>query len=801
MKGVIMAGGKGTRLRPLTCKRPKPMVPLLQKPVMQYSIEWLRDCGITDIAVTVQYLPDVIKDYFGDGSALGVNLTYFEETTPLGTAGSVKQAEQFLDEPFVVVSGDALTDLNLIDGIEFHEQNDSLVTIFMKQVEDPTEFGVIMTNEQNEIVRFLEKPSWSEVFSDTVNTGIYVMDPKIFTYIEADSMVDFSKEVFPKVLADQAGLYGFEATGYWSDIGNINQYRQAHFDLLDGKVRATLAGTEFGTDIWVEGHVVIEDGAEIVGPVSIGEGTRIRQGAKIGPYTIIGKDSIIDHRASLKRSILWERSYVGDSSELRGVTICEQVQIGPAVRAFEDSIVGSQTVIQEQATLQPEVKIWPNKKVQAGRVVSKSLIWNEGSVAQSLFKGHRVSGLANVEMTPDFVSKLGLAYGSLYLKGKNIHIATDGHPFSNLLKLTVAQSIQAIGHHVRDVGKTVIPVFRSGLENEQGDGGVFIKVQQKNQNKVELEFYGKKGFPITTNDQREMVQNLGMDSFKLTSFDSIGNYAREIAVDQHYVKRLISSLDVKSIQNRSWKVVVSGDGEANSLEILWRALNCHVVKAAPQLSITEFSDYVVEQKADIGLIFDESLQTLSVLNSDGAILSDEDHLSLYVYLELEKGEKEQVAIPVYAGSALEEIAASYESATLVRTKGSTLAMMETENTVQLCFYDAIYAAANLLNVLTVQNTSLDTVLSSFPKESIYFEEVTCHTEQKGMVMRKLMEQFQGNHLDLIDGVKVSHQEGGWTFIVPAQDEPIFTIYSQATEPVTAKQNTQIYVEKIKQIKQ
>ncbi len=378
-----MAGGKGTRLRPLTCNRPKPMVPLVQKPVMQYSIEWLREHGITDIAVTVQYLPDVIKNYFGDGSKFGVSLTYFEETTPLGTAGSVKQAEDFLDEPFVVVSGDALTDLNLYEGISFHYQRGSLVTIFMKHVDDPTEFGVITTDEQKKIVRFYEKPSWDQVFSHTVNTGIYVMDPKVFGYIEAEKMVDFSKEVFPRLLEENVGLFGFQADGYWSDIGNIQQYRQAQFDLLDGKVVASLAGDEFAPNIWMDGHAIIEDGAEITGPVSIGAGVRIRKGAKIGPYSIIGSQSLIDKYATLQQSVLWEQTSIGEASELKGLTVCDHVKIAPYVQANEQAIIGSNTTILEHVHIQAKVKIWPSKKVLANQIISESVLRSKGDIVKT----------------------------------------------------------------------------------------------------------------------------------------------------------------------------------------------------------------------------------------------------------------------------------------------------------------------------------------------------------------------------------------------------------------------------------
>ncbi len=236
MKAVIMAGGKGKRLRPLTCTLPKPMVPLVHKPVMEYSIELLKKHGITEIAVTLQYLPNIIKDYFGDGSRFGVELHYFEETNPLGTAGSIKNAEPFLNDRFIVLSGDGVTDFNLAKGIEFHVEKKALLTIFTKQVDNPQEYGVILTNEHDKIVDFLEKPSWNEVFGDTVNTGIYVLEPEIFNYLEAGIPTDFSKDLFPQLIKDQQALFGYKADGYWNDVGTLASYRETQYDMLNQKV-------------------------------------------------------------------------------------------------------------------------------------------------------------------------------------------------------------------------------------------------------------------------------------------------------------------------------------------------------------------------------------------------------------------------------------------------------------------------------------------------------------------------------------------------------------------------------------
>ena len=236
MKGLIMAGGEGTRLRPLTCGRPKPMVDVMGRPVMEYIIELMKNAGITDIAVTLMYMPHIITEHFGDGSKFGVRIKYYIEDTPLGTAGSVKNAQEFFDDTFIIVSGDSLTDIDIKKAAEIHKEKGSEATIVLKSVDNPLEYGIVVTDESGAIIRFLEKPSWSEVFSDTANTGIYILNPSVLSLIPPSERYDFSRDLFPKMLAGGHRMFGFVADGYWCDIGDLSAYKKCHFDILDKKV-------------------------------------------------------------------------------------------------------------------------------------------------------------------------------------------------------------------------------------------------------------------------------------------------------------------------------------------------------------------------------------------------------------------------------------------------------------------------------------------------------------------------------------------------------------------------------------
>ena len=246
MKAVVMAGGAGSRLRPLTVNRPKPMVPVVNKPVLVHILELLKRSGIEEVVLTLQFMADAVEDYIGDGSAMGMSINYAVEETPLGTAGSVKNAQQYLDDSFLVISGDALTDFDLASIIGFHRERGALATLTLYKVPNPLEYGVIILDVEGRVRQFLEKPSWGEVISDTVNTGIYVLEPEVLDYFAGGIPFDFSKDLFPALLERDDPMFGYVASGYWCDIGNLQEYMRASRDLWEGAAHLEPLGEDIG---------------------------------------------------------------------------------------------------------------------------------------------------------------------------------------------------------------------------------------------------------------------------------------------------------------------------------------------------------------------------------------------------------------------------------------------------------------------------------------------------------------------------------------------------------------------------
>ena len=279
VKAVIMAGGEGTRLRPLTSNQPKPMLPMANIPMMEHVVNLLRRHGFEDIVVTVAFMANAIRTYFGDGSEFGVRMVYATESTPLGTAGSVRNARDELDERFLVISGDVLTDIDLTQVVEFHDKRGGLATLALKAVDNPLEFGIVITREDGSIERFLEKPTWGQVFSDTINTGIYVLEPEIFDFIPEGQSVDFSGESFPEALEAGKELYGYVADGYWEDVGTLEAYLKSHQDILDERVQVDVNGFQLRPGVWLGKGAEIDPSVELVGPALIGDNCVIGPGA------------------------------------------------------------------------------------------------------------------------------------------------------------------------------------------------------------------------------------------------------------------------------------------------------------------------------------------------------------------------------------------------------------------------------------------------------------------------------------------------------------------------------------------
>ncbi len=812
MKAVVMAGGEGTRLRPLTSSRPKPLVPILNKPCMQHTIELLKRYGITDIVVTLYYLADEIEGYFGDGSELGVNLIYTVEDTPLGTAGSVKKAEEYLkDDTFIIVSGDALTDLDVEKALAFHREKQSVATLVLQHVDNPLEFGVVITDDSGRIRRFLEKPSWGEVFSDTVNTGMYILEPSIFEYMQPDKSYDWSQDIFPQILAEEKPMFGYVLGEYWTDVGSLQQYRQAQYEMLGGMTKLPIEGRREGGDIWIGAGTEIDPNARLIGPLCIGKNCRIKADAHIGPDTVIGDNCLVEEGAILQKAIVWDSNYIGARSRLTGCTVCFRCTIKEDVDIQEGAVVGDRCHIEAGSTIRPLIKLWPDKIIEAGSVVTMSLIW--GSKWQgALFRNLGVSGIANVEMTPDFACKLGASYGAFLKKGATVITSRDSTLVCRMLKRGLIAGLVSVGVNVLDNEGMSLPVTRHTVRSTNAAGGVHIRLAPDQPNLALVEFYDKNGIYLSTNGQRKIETIFYREDFGRTAADEVGVIEFVPRAIEQYSQDFFRLLNTEAVQKRSFKVIVdyaynriSGvlPQMLGQLETETIALNAYTdPKKSPKTTadrdelVQSLSEYLVTLNADMGVFLGDDGERLSVVDETGYILSGPDLLAVFALLVARAKPGAQVAVPVTAPSTIDRIMAEHGGG-VIRTKTDVRSLMGTaaegKEGIALAgdtaggfifpefhpAFDGLFSFAKLLELLAVQETSLSEVRALLPPYFMASETVSCPWEVKGRIMRVLTAESEGTHTELVDGIKTYHDDGSWVLVLPDASEPNFRIYAEA----------------------
>ncbi len=787
-----MAGGRGTRLRPLTCHVPKPIVPLMNKPVMEYSIEWLKQYGITNIAVTVQYLSDEIMEYFGDGRRFGVHLHYFEETTPLGTAGSVKHAQSFLDDTFVVISADTLTTIHLQQAIDFHFSKQALVTVLMHHEATPLSYGGMVTDQHGKIIHFVEKPKWNEVCSDFVNTGIYICHPAIFDYMPKHPPYDFSQHIFPYLIQHGHPIYGWQADGYWSDIGVIEQYHQTHIDLLNQRFVPSHY-KEIAPAVWVGKGVKIAQGVKLEGPIMIGDDARIDEHATVGPYTVIGPRSVIRKHASLKRSIVWKDVYIDQYSELRGAIVANDVYIGKKNEIFDYAVIGTKCKLENKVKVQHAAKIWPNKTITEKTKVKDSVVWGEQH-AKALFSEQGMKMHAYIDAHPLFITKLASAYSSLYEKESRILIGFDDHPFSKAMGMMFAQCLHMYGMHTNIYEGGYLPAFRYIIPHKQYHGGVFIKMLEHDE--VIIDIHDEYGYPIERETERAIEQQMKHEHACYMPMTQIGQPMEQKESDEWYVGALLQLIP-PSLLGR-WKVVVCSSPLLR--EIIERTLRSFAIQViwTENRDDEHIREQIKHEQAQFAIVLDHSGERFRIFDGQGTVLTNEEVISLYVLVSLLFSEKKKVAVPTWAPSVLHTLAERLHG-DIVYVKDTRREFLFAHHHESFHFYfDGLYACVQLLHLLSIERCSLRTIVSSIPTIHLSCRDVYCPWHERAAVMRKLLEESYDKHVDFTDGMKVYHEDGAWTLILPKVDEPTLTIYSQATNAQKAKEYTKYYIKKIRQ---
>lgn len=799
MKAVILAGGQGSRLLPLTETIPKPMVSVLDRPIMEYIVRHLHGFGISDMVTTLHYRPRAIRDHFADGSDFGLRMRYTLETEPLGTAGSVKLGEHYLDETFLVVGGDAMVDFDMQAFLDFHHANAAKVSLCLTRVRDPGEFGIVITDDGGRVQRFLEKPGPSEVFSDTVNTGIYLIEPDVLEHIPKGRPYDFSGDLFPALLEQGIPIYGYVATGYWSDIGTLEQLRQAHWDLLDGKVGLPIEGNLVQDGVWVGEGVDIHPDAEINAPCWFGDNVRVDRGARIGPYTVLASNVEVERQATVHRSIVRRNSFIGEASDLRNAIVARRTIIEAQCEIGDDVVIGSGCRLGRGVIVKQGVLVWPEKDIETGTTLLENVIW-ESFVRPSIFGSRGVSGLANLRITPEFAASLGKAFGTWVKKGRKVAVSRDAHPFSRLTKRALVSGLLSVGVNVDDLRESTGPVTRFLTAFAQDvSGGIHVRIADCHPNVSLIEMYTGSGLPLNRGARRKVEATFHRADFPKVSMDQVGRLAYPGGEHEHYLQNLLDRLNTDALRRKGEKVIFHAEDERTSSilgDLLDRSgvpyLHAGGLRVDEDGEVTREVASIARLNHAIAVLIRSNAEQFLLVDEGGTVLSidrveqlltsafirtapvDEpvylapDHPSFLRRLAEERG-REVVLTRKEPAARLEE--------TTGRTTGTDLWL---EFTHYYLGFDAVAGVLRLLEYLGMTGTSL----LDFERENPACHRDTlvlpCPWDEMGRVMRELAHRPEVSITEVPEGVRFNF-EGGRVYVLPSADVPQLTVTVESEE--------------------
>ncbi|MFA6571498.1 MAG: sugar phosphate nucleotidyltransferase [Bacteroidota bacterium] len=809
-KAVIMAGGFGTRLRPLTMNIPKPMVPIMNIPMMEHIVNLLRNHNITDIVSVLYFQPEVITSYFEDGSKFGVSMKYVMANADYGTAGAVRNAAEHLNERFIVISGDVLTDFDLFSALDFHIQKEAKATILLTRVSEPLQYGIVMTDEEGRISRFLEKPSWGQVFSDTVNTGIYILEPEVLDLIPYQEEFDFSKDLFPTMLRQKMPLFGYIANGYWRDVGNLSEYQNAQSDAVNGNVQIKLKGINKANHI-IGNNVKIASSVKLEGVVVIGDDVEIGEHTVI-KNSVISKNVKIGTGARIVNSTIWEHSIIGDFAELTDDVICCHTIIGHSATIHENVYIADYCTIGNNAVLMPNIKLWPQKNVEDGATLSRSMVQEEKWLRE-LFTDARISGYSNVEINPEFGAKLGAAIAMTFGKKVTLVASRDPDKVSRIMKRAITAGISSVGKNVNDLQTTSIPQTRQELRTGKYAGGLHVRRSPRYPDKTDIIIFNQEGRDIQISRTKAIERYFFGEEIKRVPYDSVGSLNFPERTNEIYINRYLESLNVNVIRENKFKILMdySYGLAATIFPYILGKLNVQALSLHDFIDATRHkpdkhghesgndeSEKIMRSLGyELGFKMEPGAEKIMFIDHRGVFYSSQRLLTITTKMFLECNrhrEPYKIAIPIIATSEIDEIIKGY-NVEIFRIKNSHSAMMEATKVENVLFVggvwggfifcdflfasDGMFTVGKLLEMLAITQLKISDLDDTLPKRFQHQINVICPWSYKGTIMRKAMEYSETLERQLVDGVKL-FTENNSVLLMPDREIASFSIIAESS---------------------
>ena len=745
MKAVIMAGGEGSRLRPLTCTLPKPMAKILGKPIIEYIFDILCVSGITEAAVTLGYLPHIIEEHYENGYK-NLNLEFFREEEPLGTAGSVKNAASGFDEPFVVISGDALCNFNIRKIMDYHKASGAKITIVATDADNPCEYGIVKADKENRVLGFVEKPSWTQAVSNLANTGVYIINPECLELIPKGRKYDFAADLFPLMLERDMPIYCYHTSDYWCDVGNIEAYLKCQRDVFDGKLKLPVGSTASG--IYAKKDLPGGD-YSVVPPVYIGEKVEIEDGAVIGPYAVIDDNCFIGKNTKIRYSSVLENSWIACDSAVTGALVCSGAALKKRSSLFEGCVVGSGSVIGENACVKPSVRVWPGKIIGNGASVNSDVRY--GNVKAKFLSDGGADEAQGIRLDAVTCTHLGLSLGNSSAM-RRVGIANDGSACARMMQLAVTAGLTASGCSVWDFGECFDAQLKF-LVNMCGiDAGLFVC---GNENRT-ISICDGSGLSVPRYLEREVERGMSFCEFCETSAEKMKDVSDMSGIRglyfQELTKQALYGLDGIS-------VCVESENES-----VKNMLDCCLSKLG------------ADSGKDIVFTVDEKGSTVSAVTPEGRY-GYEKLLAVCCLNEVRNGRN--VAVPYDAPDYLDRLAEThgrkvYRYLGTPADNSDAAARKLAEK--QIFVRDGLFMAVKLLSAMKERNCSLERLISEIPEKFIVKKQV--EIDFSPSYLSRLAGEEAVGRTNNFEGVKII-KSSGRLLIIPERSGERVKIFAEA----------------------
>ena len=697
MKAVVMAGGEGTRLRPVTCTRPKPMIKIMGKPVIGYIIDLLIKNGFDEIAVTSRYRSEDIEEYT-ENLSVDADIYCIEEESILGTAGSVKNAAKNWNEPFVVISGDCICDIELSKVMLYHKSIMADVTIVCSSVEEPGEYGTVNLTRNGSVDSFCEKPDWSHCSSDLANTGVYVINPVVLDFIPDNLSYDFANDLFPVLMNEGKRLYGYQTENYWCDIGSLSSIRKCIRDLMANKVNIDLPDGKNGVFV---PHGYPSGNFDIIPPVYFGKNVTIGNNSTIGPFSVVEDNVIVGDNTRIKKSVIMSNSHIGGNCDIIGSVVGEKCLMKRNSICLEGSCLGDGCTIESGSTVSNNVSVWPEKHVPYRSVLKDNL--RDGKSEFELITSDGICGTTFSEMSPERCCRLGEALGSSSCGGK-VGIGYDSTREAKTLAMAILSGLISGGSQIFDFGECFESQMGFFVSYCSLDSGIFISA---NAQKTEIRLFGEYGLPLLRRHEREVESRYKRNDFRR----ACGNGCNEIkdmsAVSEIYDGQLLSSagdyVSGACATIRSKNKIIKDTADKC---FYW--LGCYD-KALPEFSIDYTGRCVVAKDEENNIITHEKL--IGICASDA----------------LKNGNN--ICVPFDAPSFIDALAEK-QGKNVYRIGKSSMTVFDEKTAVSagknMWAYDALSLVFTVLKVMSRQNRTLNELVMELPEFNMAVKTISCN---------------------------------------------------------------------------